>query len=509
MKALHLILALLLSCVLFAQKNSIRDQPVAWGADFSLTKGNLLDYQLETTGNGGYQLWLTPDQAPAALLSFNHEHQLLATELYRMQYEKPRLRFQDFVEGANDTSICFVERDFANEAVNVYTTPYQNGRMGTLKPLHTYPLLINWITSPISTQQTQRWGTTPLSRSPNKSIFAYVEALRPKVVNTQSSFMVIVFDESGQVLWSKRIDKGDAAEYITALDVAVSDRGEVFILAQLHASQTFAVAQGIPHAAGYRMQLFRCTKEAIEDIDVYPNEGIAPLVSRIHLSATHADQVMIAGLYQNLGSPSTADGFFIKRIDLDRTEYTADHYPFAQLDLGDVASTKDWQSRLVLRDYFQFADGSFGIIAEVAYALSSRGTAPTRSYFTHHALIAMFDPVGALQRVRVLDKQLVTSNLAHCSYGLGTSDEQLYFVYNEKGVSLRNRFEGAVIKNQALGTVIRALRSDGSWMDPILLGASQASRDYVLPESAIVTDDHCFFLGQSRKRIRVGAVGLR
>lgn len=508
-KTLHLTLILLLSCALLAQKDSVVKQAVSWGADFSLNKGKLLDYQLGNIGNDSYQLWLTPEQAPAAMLSFNHEHQLRTTQLYRLQYDKPNLEFQDFITGVNDTSICFKEHDFTTDVVKLYTASYKRNELGPLRPLSTFSLPEGWSTSPIQAdQKREAWGVTPISRSPNKSVFAYVEAMSPKIFRSQSSFIVSVFDERGQFFWSKRIDKGDSAEYITALDVAVSDRGEVFILAQLQASQAFAIERRMPHIAGYRMQMFHCTQDTVRDVDIFPEDGIVPLVSRIHLTAGQAGKVMIAGLYQNLASAAATDGFFVKRIDLDQSSYTADHYPFAQFDLGNIASTKNWLNRLVLRDYFQFADGSFGVVAEIAYTLSTQGGSSNRAYFSHHALIAMFNPEGELQRISVLDKQLNTSNLSHCSYGMGVSNDQLYFVYNEKGTSLNNRFVDSSIGNQALGTVIRALGSDGAWKDPILLNTAQTARDYIPPGSAIITDNYCFLLGRSRKRIRVGTVNL-
>ena len=510
MKPLLFVFALFFSANLIGQTATPPDSTVNWGSEFPLAPGLEKNYKLVSTAPNGYQLWLYPQRAPAALLNFNHKHRLRQTRTYRAFYDRPNLRFQGFSFGLNDTLAFFEERDRRAEQQQVFVSSYKNGELGPLRPLISFDLSHNWSAVSIRSAQNYRLqDISPLCQSPNKALFAYVETLSPGVTNTHPRYIVTVINEAGDILWSKEVDRTDAAEYITALDVAVTDQGEVLILAQLHASRNYAMARGLPHIAGYRMQIFHCTADTVIDIDIHPRQDIIPMASRLHLPPRQGDQVMVVGMYQDNSTNHVTDGFYIKRINLAEARYTADYYPYSRfaMNQGELVD-KHWQNRMVLRDYFQFADGSFGLVAELAFPRSGPGPGGNTSYFTHQLLIPMFSPNGELLRLASLDKYLISSDLAESSYGLGVVNDQLHIVYNERGQSLRRKFPDVDMRNKSFGTVLSTLDVNGTWAAHRLLAARNDINFDPLPRRAIFTDSFCFLPAENHKNVSIGTIAL-
>ncbi|MEL6656547.1 MAG: hypothetical protein AAFP77_00295 [Bacteroidota bacterium] len=506
MKPLLILVALLGAFALFAQDLT----PIKWGAEFPLARGNESNYRLESSSADGYQLWLEPERAPAALLDFEHTHRVRQTQVLRNLYRIPNLDFQDLIIGKRDTLACFAAYDKELQMQTLFTAPYRNRKLGALRPAFTFAIPEAWSSSPVQSVQDNQFRTSPtLYQSPERTHFVYIKAFRPPGSKSHSVYMVAVFDENGEHQWHRQIDRSSSAEFITGLDVEINDLGEVMILAQLQASRNFALAQGTPHIAGYRMQLFQCTPDTTHDVDIYPEPGIVPLNSRLHLPPGQTDQLMIVGLYQDLTTPLINDGFYIKRIQLGQAIFTAGYYPFSRFTLTNNSGTKSWENRLVLRDYFQLSDGSFGVVAEVAYALTSPGPTSNTAYLSHQVLIPMFNAEGHLQRISTLDKFLMADDYALSSYGLGVGEDQLHFVYNERGQSLRTKVPDLEIKSKGLGTVLQTLNADGSWSKPQVLAVHKDLKHEPLPQGAIFTEDYCFFPAESPKNVSIGTVSLK
>ncbi len=242
-----LFLAILLNVIsLFAQD----DIPISWGAEFPLGRGNESSYRLESSSVDGYQLWLKPERAPAALLDFNHTHRVQQTQILRTLYNKPNLTFQDLILGQHDTLACFTAYDKESQKQMIFVAPYRSRQLGTLRFLFSFDLPLSWSTSPVQSVQDNQFRTSPtLYQSPDRTRFVYVKSYRPEGVKSHSIYMVVVFDEHGTLQWAQRVDRTKSAEFITGLDVEINNRGEVMILAQLKASRNFALAQCIPHIA--------------------------------------------------------------------------------------------------------------------------------------------------------------------------------------------------------------------------------------------------------------------
>ena len=181
---------------------------------------------------------------------------------------------------------------------------------------------------------------------------------------------------------------------------------------------------------------------------------------------------------------------------------------FSRFTLNNNSGTKSWENRLVLRDFFQLSNGNFGVITEVAYALSAPGPGSNTTFVSHQLLIPVFNARGHLQRISTLDKYLLVDNYALSSYSLGVEKDRLHFVYNERGQSLRTKFPDLEIKSKGLGTVLQTLNANGNWEAPQLLAVHKDLKYDPLPQGAIFTKDYCFIPAESPKNVRIGTVQL-
>lgn len=485
-------------------------QLTTWGANFPRIRDKV-NFQLFSPHQHGYHLLLDASNAPSAVLMFNQQHSLLKNQWFEEKYGYSPLTFRGVIASRNDTLACFSHFSTQSSRQSVFMAPFRNGILGSLNALVAYEIPTTHNESAVSTDKYNNLGVvSPLYSSPNGTKLAYVQCLSPKTVNTQADFVLAVMNESGELIWQREIKRKEVAEYVTIIDVAVSDAGEVFLLAQLHASKTFAKTVGVPHIAGYRCQVFRIGENSIQDFDIYLEEGLVPVESKLHFNKKDNDVLVVSGLYNDLASSGDRDGVFINQIDLDQETFTTHTYSFLDF-IGAENSSKEydnnWQNHLILRDFFSLNNGHFGFIAEVSYARSYRVNSNSQNvnYFTNQLIIPWFDEQGKLLRMATLAKNLSVQDPKVSSYAVGMDGDQLHFLYNTSGNEELLQFSN---KKNSIFTLLRTLDAQGQWSGEKIVAVNTELGKDVFARRTVFTNSQCFFVAANRKSFQIGHLGL-
>jgi hypothetical protein len=318
-------------------------------------------------------------------------------------------------------------------------------------------------------------------------------------------------NDSGELLWKQEIDRKKAAEYITVTDVALSNSGEVFLLTHLNSSRTFAAAAKAPHLAGYRCQVFRISEHNIQDLDIYLNNDLVPLIGKLYFPQGTNDLLVVSGLYQDLTTELNQDGVFINSIPLDLQTFTSNAYPFSSFIKDDdlIHSSDNWQNRLVLRDFFAWDNGHFGFVAEVSYAQTAqRNGYGSPIHFSKQLLIPIFNLEEGLLDITSLYKNLSTSDPTIGSFAIGENGDQLHFLYNTSGKHLVHQVKGKKVRPNTIFTILRTLNSKGEWSEEKIVARNTDLEKNVLARRTVFVGSQCFLVAANRKNFQIGAIQL-
>jgi hypothetical protein len=510
----HLTLLSLCLCLLsrsvLAQENT--DLPpffssiqatTTWGADFPRTKGEV-NFQLFSPTENAYHLFLDPNKAPKALLTFNNQHTLLKNEQFEQRFNLEPLVFQGAISSRSNSFTCFSLFLPKKSTQTVMLAPFRDGALGNLNPLFSYERSTAESESAISTDKYNNLGVvSPLYRSPDGTKLAYIQCISKRTVNTQSQFVIAVMNEFGELLWRRKLELENVAEYITVLDATISNDGKVILLTQLHASKTFAASVGTPHIAGYRCQVFSIDETAIQDIDIYLEEEEAPLESRLFLPGGTSDVVTVCGLYNNLALEGGNNGVFINTMNIDEQTFTSNTHPFSNV-LDSNSNYSDWQDKLILRDFFLLDNGDFGFIAEVAYISTPQRVANAQqvSFATHQLIIPWFNKQGDLERIATLDKKLFTSNPLASSFAVGAKGNQLHFLYNTEATTTLPIPADA--KRNSIFTISRTLNTQAGWSSERIVAINTEKKKEILARRSTFANNQTFLIAADRKSFQVG-----
>jgi hypothetical protein len=487
-------------------------QATTWGPSFPRIRDKV-NFQLFSPNQDGYHLLLDASNTPSAILMFNQQHSLLKNQRFEEKYDYSPLTFRGVVASSSDTLACFSHFSTQSSRQSVSIAPFRNGILGSLKPLLSYEIPTTYQENAVSIDKYNNLGVvSPLYSSPNGNKLAYVQCLSLKTVNSQADFVLAVMNESGELIWQREIKRKEVAEYITILDVAVSDAGEVFLLAQLHTSKAFATAVGAPHIEGYRCQVFRISENSIQDFDIYLKEDLVPIESKLYFSKSDNDVLTVSGLYNDLASSVGRDGVFINQLDLNQETFTTHTYSF--LDFMDEENSSNeydnnWQDHLVLRDFFSLNNGHFGFVAEVSYARSSRVNSNSQivNYFTNQLVIPWFDEHGKLLRIATLAKNLSVDDPKVSSYAVGMDGDQLHFLYNTFGNEELLQLSSTNKKN-SIFTLLRTLNAQGQWSGEKIAAINTESGKNIFARRTVFTNSTCFFAAANRKFFQIGNISL-
>ena len=484
-------------------------QATTWGANFPRIKDKV-NFQLFSPHQYGYHLLLDAINIPSAILMFNQQHSLLKNQRFEEEYGYSPLTFRGVIGSRSDTLAYFSHFSPKSSRQSVFMAPFRNGILGSLNALVSYEIPTTYYESAVSNDKYHSIGViSPLYSSPNGTKLAYVQCLSPRMVNAQTDFVLAVMNESGELIWQREIERKEVAEYITIIDVAVSDAGEVFLLAQLSASKTFAAAAGAPHIAGYRCQVFRISEDTIQDLDIYLDEGLVPTDSKLYFSKSDNGVLTVSGLYNDLASSVDRDGVFINQLNLDQKTFTTHTYSFLDF-IGEEDSINEynnnWQNRLILRDFFRLGNRHFGFITEVSYARSHRNS-QFMNYFTNQLVIPWFDEQGKLLRIATLEKNLSAYDPKVCSYSIGEDGDQLHFLYNTLGNKELLQRSNTNKKN-SIFTLLRTLNAQGQWSGEKIVAVNTKLGKDILVRRTVFTNSQCFLVAADRKSFQIGTSSL-
>ncbi|WP_020539644.1 hypothetical protein [Lewinella cohaerens] len=510
MKHLALLSLCLLSQLVFAQKStdllfstSSIQANTTWGADFPRIKGKV-NFQLFSPTENAYHLFLDANKVPKAILKFSNQHTLLNNEQFEQKFNLSPLVFQGAISSRSNSFICFSQFSRKESTQTIMLAPFQDGTLGRLSTLFSYEIPTAQSENPISTDKYNNLGVvSPIYRSPDGTKLAYIQCISKRTVNTQARFVFAVMNEFGELLWQRKLELEKVAEYITVLDATISNDGKVILLTQLHASKAFAASVGTPHIAGYRCQVFSIDEATIQDIDIYLEEGEAPLESRLFLPGGTSDVVTVCGLYNNLALEGGNNGVFINTMNIDEQTFTSNTHPFSNV-LNSNSNYSDWQDKLILRDFFLLDNGDFGFIAEVAYISTPQRVANAQqvSFATHQLIIPWFNKQGNLERIATLEKKLYTSNPLVSSFAVGAKGDQLHFLYNTEATTTLPIPANA--KRNAIFTISRRLNAQAEWSVERIVAINTEKKKEVLARRSVFVDNQVFLIAADQKSFQVG-----
>lgn len=504
---MNLFYSLSVSFLLFFAWSKAKAQSVHWGTSFPLGKEATGAFQLLSSSADHYQLLFASKRGPTSLLTHDHKHLLQHNHAYELASGYAPLIFEGKFAFGADTLAFFRHPLKENNRQLILQANIKQGELKDWTPLFSFEKPINQNISPVSIDKYYNIGpTSPWCLSPDGSKLAYVQGLSKRTVNSQSQFVVAVMDRDRDLLWQRTVSLDGLAEYITAQDVAVSDRGEVLLLTQLQSSSDFAAKIGRPFVEGYRCELIRFTEHGQDQVDVYLDAPEVPMAALIR-QGKGLNQVFITGIYDDQRTAFGADGVFVKRLELDNKRFSDATYPFTNfpqvMAVGELHAS--WQNRLVLRDAYTLANGKFGFVMEVVQPYTTHPGNASFSLFAKQLIIPQFSGEGQLQHITALDRQLITNDPKNIAFGLGVEGSRLHLLYNVSGRYLPDGLQVEGVKRNGVYTLQSTLEESGIWSNTAIVTTPHSRGYTILPRRSIYAAGQWLLMARDRRSIRVGS----
>ena len=272
-----------------------------------------------------------------------------------------------------------------------------------------------------------------VTESPDKSKYAFCFIVTDRK-NTMRKFMIMVFDEKGEVIWKEDYNPDFSEKEVVMYDSKLSNDGKMLLLV----SSSSGKRKGIPVV---QLMSFYENEHTATDVEV-PNHNIQSMRMLILSNDTY----FVGGYYAE--KKGTTDGYFTMIFDprsetllkKEFSKFNDNYFEKGFLGWGKLAFTN--QTYNVKCDHlFELDNGSVAMLGEqhhLVVTVNNKGQY-TYKYFRKHIICNMFSLDGdkngyeMIKRSQALVSGVPVNNVAN--YGLSYSPiikgSDIYLLYND------------------------------------------------------------------------------
>ncbi len=499
MKKTALLLVLVIGITIQMSSQSYKPK---WGEVHKKEGGIYLSFRLLNIEDDHYNVLMRHAQKGDKILKYDMNHNLVWNKKIELKFQGREIQLGGILKTKNGSYGYMSIMDKKSEQIEIFSGKFKDGSFSDIKALykHDYKALsymqrayvINTNSDLININykalsNTQRaYLVNPnidligFIQSKDKNHFVYTHSISGKDENSEEQIGFAVFDADMNLVWDKIQKFNYTDNVLTIVQSAVSNNGEIYLLAQSTKQTNPSVSAGFPF---FEYKIFRITKDNIDEFEVNIGEYISPADAILEISEDAIPKIILTGFYSDDDRKAGYRGLFYASGDgISGIENVKTH-KFDKAFLEQILSEKDMEkgyglsSNFSVKDVFTFSDGTFSFIAEEYYVTSSTsrssvgnsvtsstsrtsvgnsvtttynyGSLPTYKFHSYSIIIPRFTSEGELLNILELPKASIGSMDAS-SYVLSKYNDKLYFIFNgfktdeeRKKMKLGNRYQYA------------------------------------------------------------------